>query len=183
MKIWISALLGGLMLVGSAMAQSADKPQDKPSDRPAWGTAKQGKGSGDAQQGRRGTRARWGQDMTPEQRKEWQERGKKMRNMMMMSRALTFAIDTDQDGELSKKEIANIVANLKKLDKNKDGKLTAEELSKAIPEDMQWGRGPGGRGPGGRGPGGRGPGGRGPAGTQDKKQDTKKEVPTYRPID
>ena len=38
------------------------------------------------------------------------------------------ALDADGDGEISADEIKNSVAALKKLDKNKDGKLTSEEL-------------------------------------------------------
>ena len=37
-------------------------------------------------------------------------------------------LDADQDGQLSAKEIDNVVAVLKKLDENKDGILSAEEL-------------------------------------------------------
>ena len=58
------------------------------------------------------------------------------------------ALDADQDGELSAKEIENAVAALKTLDKNKDGKLTEDELRPNFPEG---GRGFGGRGPGGFG--------------------------------
>ena len=38
------------------------------------------------------------------------------------------ALDTDGDGELSSKEIDNATASLRTLDKNKDGKLSREEL-------------------------------------------------------
>ena len=38
------------------------------------------------------------------------------------------ALDADRNGEISAKEIEDAVAALKKLDKNKDDKLTAEEL-------------------------------------------------------
>lgn len=60
------------------------------------------------------------------------------------------ALDADGNGELSESEIANATAALRKLDKNNDGKLTADELP----------RGPGGGrgGPGGGGPGRGGPG-------------------------
>jgi Ca2+-binding EF-hand superfamily protein len=72
---------------------------------------------------------------------------------------LMIALDTDEDGELSAKEIANAVAALKKLDKNNDGKLTREEMR---PSSEGRGRDGGGRGQdaGGRGQdGGRGRGG------------------------
>ncbi len=73
------------------------------------------------------------------------------------------ALDTDRDQEISGEEMKNAPKALMALDKNKDGKLTRDELRPI--------RGPGGpgEGPGGgfRGPRGRGPeGGRegGPAG-------------------
>ncbi|MFH1919966.1 MAG: EF-hand domain-containing protein [Planctomycetota bacterium] len=64
---------------------------------------------------------------------------------------LMVALDADEDGEISAKEIENAVAALKKLDKNEDGKLAREELRPQF--------GPGGPGgPGGFGPGGPGRG-------------------------
>ena len=59
------------------------------------------------------------------------------------------AIDTDKDGTISAKELENAVASLKKLDKNKDGKLSGDEIR------PQFGRG-GFGGCGGRGGFGRG---------------------------
>ena len=58
------------------------------------------------------------------------------------------------DGELSAEETANASEALKKLDKNKDGKLTRDEL-RPQPSGRGGPGGPGGRGPAGRG----GPGG------------------------
>ena len=52
---------------------------------------------------------------------------------------LVTALDTDEDGVISAKEIENAAASLKKLDKNGDGKLTADEMRPDF----------GGRGPGG----------------------------------
>lgn len=63
--------------------------------------------------------------------------------------ALRDALDTDGDGVISAEEIRKATESLKKLDKNKDGKLTAEELGWP-PQMPDFGRG--GRGPGG-GPG------------------------------
>ena len=57
------------------------------------------------------------------------------------------ALDTDEDGELSKSEIKNAAKSLRKLDKNKDGQLTAEEFR---PQG-----GPGGPGGGPQGEGNR----------------------------
>lgn len=53
------------------------------------------------------------------------------------------ALDSDEDGELSKGEIKNAAKSLRKLDKNKDGQLTAEEFRPNFP--------PGGPGPQGEG--------------------------------
>ncbi|MGB0595471.1 MAG: hypothetical protein ACPGLY_02080, partial [Rubripirellula sp.] len=39
-----------------------------------------------------------------------------------------IALDANQDGQLSSKEIKNATAALMKLDKNKDGQLTMDEL-------------------------------------------------------
>ncbi len=74
--------------------------------------------------------------------------------------ALGEALDKDKNGKLSSDEIAAAPEALKALDKNKDGKLDAEEIGWPPQFGFQ-GRGPGGRGPGGRGPGGRGGFGRG----------------------
>jgi hypothetical protein len=60
------------------------------------------------------------------------------------------AIDADDDGELSPKEIAKAAKSLMKLDKNKDGILTEDEVRPPRPR-----RGPGGP-PGGGGPEGAG---------------------------
>ena len=49
------------------------------------------------------------------------------------------ALDTDEDGELSKSEIKNAAKSLRKLDKNKDGQITADEVRPNFPQ----GRGPG----------------------------------------
>ncbi len=77
------------------------------------------------------------------------------------------ALDSDEDGTVSAKELKNAPKVLAKLDKDKDGQLTREELRPAF----GGGRGPGGpRGEGGPGGEGRrgGPGGRdnGPGGPQ-----------------
>ncbi len=60
---------------------------------------------------------------------------------------LFLALDLDQDGEISSKELAKAATSLAKLDKNKDGVITEEEVRPPRPGGR---RGPGGRG----GPGG-----------------------------
>lgn len=82
--------------------------------------------------------------------------------------------DADSDGVLSSDEIKNASAALLKLDRNKDGRLTVDEVvptggpAGGPPMGGPQGQfGPGGRGPGGPGqgaPGQGGPGGRGPGG-------------------
>ena len=57
--------------------------------------------------------------------------------------AIIAALDPNGDGEIDAKEIENAVAVLKKLDADKNGKLTPEEFMGARP-----GRGPGRGGPG-----------------------------------
>jgi len=54
-----------------------------------------------------------------------------------------LAIDTDDDGELSPKEIANAAKSLLKLDRNKDGILTEDEVRPPPPGGGRRG-GPGG---------------------------------------
>ncbi len=71
---------------------------------------------------------------------------------------LVQALDTDGDGQLSAEEIKNAAASLLKLDKDKNGILTADELR------PQFGPGPGREGPGGEGFGRGGPGRGGPGG-------------------
>lgn len=66
------------------------------------------------------------------------------------------AVNVNQDGTLSADEIANAPAQLRKLDKNGDGKLTRDEAGLQM-----GGRGRGGEGRGGEGRGGEGRGGEG----------------------
>ncbi len=83
---------------------------------------------------------------------------------------LMIALDADEDGEISEKEIEGAVEALKKLDKDDDGKLSREELRPEFPQGFRGPRGRGGPGafggfggPGdfrGRGWVGRGPGAR-----------------------
>lgn len=68
---------------------------------------------------------------------------------------LMTALDTDRDGKISTPEIERAVAALQKLDKNSDGKLSAEEIGWPPAGGLGGGRGPGGF-PGFGGPGGPG---------------------------
>lgn len=68
----------------------------------------------------------------------------------MMGGPLMAALDANKDGVIDQKEIANASVALKSLDKNGDGKLTAEEIRPQRP--------PGQGGPGNQG----GPGGQRP---------------------
>ncbi|WP_345684373.1 hypothetical protein [Novipirellula caenicola] len=80
--------------------------------------------------------------------------------------------DADNDGELSAAEIDAAAVALRKLDRNRDGRLTAEELrpngpgAPGGPAGQRGGERGGAGGPGGRqgGPGQQGPGGRGQGG-------------------
>ena len=66
---------------------------------------------------------------------------------------LLETLDADQDGKLSKQEIDDAVAALKKLDKDADGKLSKEEIGWPPAGMGRRGRRGPGMGPGG-GPGG-----------------------------
>ena len=82
---------------------------------------------------------------------------------------LLRVFDTDGDGELSPEEIDAAATSLRKLDRDQDGRLTANELrpqgpaSGGRPDQSQRGQGRPQQGPGGR-QGGRGQGGRGQQG-------------------
>lgn len=69
---------------------------------------------------------------------------------MMRMMPVMAALDADGSGDISAEEINNATASLKTLDKNKDGKLTEDELR---PNFGGRGEGPGGGGPGGGGQG------------------------------
>ncbi len=75
---------------------------------------------------------------------------------MMARLPIMMVLDADQDGTISAEEIDMAVVALKKLDKNKDGKLTMDELMPSFE-----GMGPGGPGGFGGGGFGGGPGGGG----------------------
>jgi Spy/CpxP family protein refolding chaperone len=74
-----------------------------------------------------------------------------------------MAFDKNKDGKLTKDEITDerLLRLFDKIDTNKDGVVTKEELEAYAAKEMQGG---GGRGQGGPGGGPGGPGGRGPGG-------------------
>jgi hypothetical protein len=79
---------------------------------------------------------------------------------------LFLAIDLDGDGELSAKEVAAASKSIAKLDRNKDGIISEDEVRPPPPPGRRRGRGgpaegPDGPPPPGEGPPGGGPGGRG----------------------
>ena len=117
------------------------------------GQAERGQGErGQAERGQEGGRFRPGGDRP----REGMGRGDFGPGRMMARLPIMMALDTDQDGEISSKEIDLAVVSLKKLDKNGDGKITLEEMMPSM-------EGPGGFGGPGGGPGGfGGPGFGGP---------------------
>ncbi|WP_339731419.1 hypothetical protein [uncultured Gimesia sp.] len=77
-------------------------------------------------------------------------------NFLMML-PIIVVLDVNKDGEISKEEMDNATASLQKLDKDKNGKLTADELR---PDFSSFGRRDGDRDGDRRGPGGQGGPGR-----------------------
>ena len=126
----------GVFTADSAFAQRGDdRPEGERGDRPERGER------GERGEGRFG--GRFGGPGGP---------GGDPGEMMRRFNPMFAALDADEDGEISEKEIENATAALKKLDKNSDGKLTAEELRPEFPGRGE--RGPrDGEGPrGDRGP-------------------------------
>jgi hypothetical protein len=69
---------------------------------------------------------------------------------MQMMNPLWAALDINKDGTVDDYEMKNAEESLKALDKNKDGKITIDEIRPVFPQ----GQGPGqGRGQGGPGRG------------------------------
>lgn len=75
-------------------------------------------------------------------------------------------LDSDHNGTLSADELRNATTSLLTLDKNKDGKLTEDEI-----RPPQSGRGPEGPGQPGRGTGGRGQNGPPPGGGRGRERE------------
>jgi len=130
MKLWITtAIAGACLTIGACVlqAQPTDGPGGRiqrkgPADRPA---------PGDRDRQRVGQR-----DGAPAEGPD----GRKP--PLPPLHRLMIALDTNKDGVLSAKEIANAPANLKKLDKNGDGKIDRVELLPPPPRGPQAGQGP-----------------------------------------
>jgi Ca2+-binding EF-hand superfamily protein len=63
--------------------------------------------------------------------------GKAVRREFMRVNPVLDALDADHDGEISAAEMANASAVLKKLDRNRDGSLTPEELFPGGAEELR----------------------------------------------
>lgn len=150
---WLVLTFLSLGLAGVGLAQEAEKPKaDSPT--PQREPLRDGGDRETPREGREGRRngefpdgfGRGGREGFP---------GRLLARLPVM-----MALDANQDGEISASEIDLAVVALKKLDKNRDGKLTQEELVPSFE-----GMGPGGFGAGPGGPAGFGGGpGFGPPG-------------------
>ena len=155
----------GLLASSLAMAQpprEGDRPPGDPANQRRDGDRPAPRESGDRGPGDRGPGDRGPGDRGPGDRGPGRgpgpggfpnggQGGFPPRGMMRMP--IMAALDIDGNGEISADEIDLAVASLRKLDRNKDGKLTVEEL---MPEGMMGGGMMGGMMGGGMmgGPGG-----------------------------
>jgi hypothetical protein len=130
MKTNTAAILSALVLLAPAAvtsAQDADQPQPRPERRPRF-EQRDDDGPGRParpREGRPGDRV----DRPRAQRHEGQGP-----DAQRPRPTLIAALDVNNDGEIDEKEIANATKALKKLDKNKDGKLTMEDQRPAQPQ-------------------------------------------------
>lgn len=92
--------------------------------------------------------------LTQEPGQQGRPEGPRGRGNFLRMLPLMLAIDADQDGEISDKEIENSSTALKGLDKDKNGKLTEDELRPNVGGSRGGAGGPGGAGGARRGPGG-----------------------------
>ena len=93
---------------------------------------------------------------------------------------LYIALDKNKDNKLSESEIANAVAALRTLDKNRNGVIDTEELAPDA-EQMRAQRGQrspdAGQGDMRRGPGGQGGGKAGKAGGRGRRDESSSQIP------
>ena len=141
-KLFLSTLIIGatatMLIAQENRPPQGNRPQggppsqgNRPSGGQQRGPAQGGQGGGEGRPGQGGPGAQGGSG----------QRGERP------PFPLVDAIDANHDRVIDASEIANASANLKKLDKNGDGKLTADEFAPRIGTD-------GGRGPGQGGPSG-----------------------------
>lgn len=120
-KSWLIISMSFLFVVGSFAYAQRDEDATKEGERDKKPEARQRDGEGD-----RPKRSRDG-EATGRQRGpgDGEMRGRRQGpppNPIMM------ALDANKDGELSADEISNAASTLKELDKNNDGKLSGEEI-------------------------------------------------------
>ncbi len=132
---WVLGI-GAVCALSAAIAQTQERDRPREGDRPAGERRR----DGDRPEGRA---PREGDRPAGERRRDGDRPdGRGPRDGRPMGHPLMRLFDTDRDGVISEKEIKNASAVLLKMDRNKDGKLTPEEMP-APP-----GFGPGGpRGP------------------------------------
>ncbi len=151
-----------MMLFGTTWAQPPERERQE-GDRPA---AQEGRRRGGAERDGQGQRPRGPRDGERGQRGEGPPEGRRgpggppgfggpggpgrggPGGFMAMFPVMA-ALDADKDGELSAEEISNAPAALRKLDKNNDGKLDAAEMRPEFPRGGFGGRPGDGPPPGG----------------------------------
>ncbi|MDA0588049.1 MAG: hypothetical protein O2820_08245 [Planctomycetota bacterium] len=166
MKRWGGILLVILAVTVTADFAAAQRPEgDRPREggeagRPGGGRPAEGGRPGEGRPGEGGRGGRPGEGRPGEGRPGEGGPGRGSFGGFGLS-PIQAALDTDNDGVISAKEIENAVVALRTLDKNKDGKLDRDELRPPRPEGG-FGGGPGGGRPGEGGrPGAGAPGGQG----------------------
>ncbi len=116
--------IGSVLVIAVGLLTTGASAQDR--ERPDGERRVQGQGQ--RRNAERGDRERGGQ----QERRERGQRGDGQREGGQRGAGggdlLFRALDIDSDGTISAKEIENALAALMKLDKNKDGQLTRDEL-------------------------------------------------------
>lgn len=133
-----------LNLESSAQQREQRDREGRRPNRPGFGEQSQN-GERDPRGQRQGFRGpRQGEDRGPgAQRQGFGGRGQRGGGAEFMRMfPIIVALDTNSDGIISETEINNATAALKKLDKNKDGKLDASEMMPRPPQFRGGPRGP-----------------------------------------